>query len=50
MRDILFASSAALLTALACEKVRRRQQRLEDENLTSLGFDADGYLSLAEGL
>jgi hypothetical protein len=49
-RDLIFASSAALLAALACEKVRRRQQRLEDENLASLGFDADGYLSLAEGL
>jgi hypothetical protein len=49
-RDLIFASSAALLAALACEKVRRRQQRLDDENLASLGFDADGYLSLAEGL
>jgi hypothetical protein len=49
-RDLIFASSAALLAALACEKVRRRQQRLDDENLASMGFDADGYLLLAEGL
>jgi hypothetical protein len=47
VRDAVFASSAAVLAAFAGEAALRRQQRLKDEELLALAFDADGHLALA---